>query len=181
MARTSMAMLLASLRSATTGGRCGRRRGGDTGGLLVRDLARVTAEQPGRRELAELVPDHVLGHVHGNELVAVVHRERVPDEIRDHRARARPRLHDALLVARVHRANLLHEAVVNVGTFMYASRHYRVALFIAWPCHVSAHERSGVATPSSCAGSSRLPSCPTGSRHSGHHAYDHRAGDRAGS
>src|SRR5581483_8083640 len=118
-------MLLPSLRG---GGRCGR-RGRHAGSLLVRDLARVTAEQPGRRELAELVTDHVLGHVHGNELVAVVHRERVPDEVRDHRARARPRLHDTLLVARVHRADLLHEAVVDVGSFMYASRHYRVAYY----------------------------------------------------
>src|SRR5262245_49288627 len=42
-------------------------------GRLLR-LCRVSLERPRRRELAELVPDHVLGDVHGDELLAVVHR-----------------------------------------------------------------------------------------------------------
>ena len=33
----------------------------------------MAAEGPGRRELAELVPDHVFGDVDRHELVAVVH------------------------------------------------------------------------------------------------------------
>src|SRR5574337_1239499 len=38
--------------------------------LLVR---RMPGEGAGRREFAELVADHVLTHLHGQELVAVVH------------------------------------------------------------------------------------------------------------
>src|SRR5690242_12688027 len=40
-------------------------------GLLGRGLDRVALERPGGRELAQLVPHHVLGHVHGNELLPV--------------------------------------------------------------------------------------------------------------
>src|SRR5688572_8625916 len=83
----------------------------------------MAAEQPRRRELAELVTDHVLGHVHRNELVAVVHGERVPDEVGDDRARARPRLHDALLVARVHRRDALRQTLVDVRALFYRSSH----------------------------------------------------------
>src|SRR5690349_5135147 len=39
-------------------------------GLLV---GRVALERAGVRELAELVADHLVGHVHGNVLLAVVH------------------------------------------------------------------------------------------------------------
>src|SRR5262249_22078234 len=35
-------------------------------------VAGVTIERPGRRELAEFVPDHVLGHQHGDEFVPVI-------------------------------------------------------------------------------------------------------------
>src|SRR5690606_15619342 len=45
-------------------------------GPLVRKLAAVPTEEPRRRELAQLVADHVLRDVHGDELVAVVHRQR---------------------------------------------------------------------------------------------------------
>src|SRR4051794_37676871 len=71
-----------------------RRRGArpGLGGLA----AGVTAEHARRRELAELVPDHVLLHEHAEELVAVVHLEGVPHELRRDRARACPGL-DGLL------------------------------------------------------------------------------------
>jgi hypothetical protein len=48
----------------------------------------VAAEGPGRRELAQAVADHVLGHVDLQEGAAVVHVERVPDELgQDHAGR----------------------------------------------------------------------------------------------
>ena len=50
-------------------------------GPPLRDAARVAAVRAGRRELAELVADHVLGDEHGDVLTPVVHRERVADEI----------------------------------------------------------------------------------------------------
>src|SRR6266487_1579906 len=62
--------------------------GGSRLGLTLRRraLGAVAAEQPRRGELAKLVPHHVLGDVDGDELVPVVHRERMPDEIRRDRA-----------------------------------------------------------------------------------------------
>ena len=42
-------------------------------------VARVAVERARRRELAELVADHVLGDEHRDELAAVVHREGQPD------------------------------------------------------------------------------------------------------
>src|SRR5947209_2245231 len=44
-------------------------------------LAAVAPERAGERELAELVPDHVLGDVHRHELAAVVHGQRVADHL----------------------------------------------------------------------------------------------------
>src|SRR5688500_15782759 len=45
-------------------------------------VAAVTVVGPGRGELAELVADHVLGHEHGLERLAVVHGERQADHVR---------------------------------------------------------------------------------------------------
>src|SRR3982751_1432665 len=47
--------------------------------LLGGSLRRVALERTRGRKLAELVPDHVLRHVHGNELLPAVHSERVAD------------------------------------------------------------------------------------------------------
>src|SRR5690606_22686358 len=76
-------------------------------GPLVRELAAVAPEEPRRRELAELVADHVFRDVHGNELVPVVHRERVPNEFRGDRRCTRPGLDDPLLAPGVHLPDLL--------------------------------------------------------------------------
>ena len=54
--------------------------------LSATSLPLWPAEEPRRGELAELVPDHVLVHVHRDELVAVVHGERVADELGRDRA-----------------------------------------------------------------------------------------------
>ena len=56
--------------------------------------ARVAVEGPGRRELAELVADHVLGHQHRDELLAVVDAEGQPDELRQDGRAPRPGLDD---------------------------------------------------------------------------------------
>src|SRR3990172_7701299 len=53
-----------------------RRRGRRRPGL------RVPLENPGMREFAELVADHVLGDVHRDMLLAVVHRDRESHEVR---------------------------------------------------------------------------------------------------
>src|SRR4030095_2599735 len=57
-------------------------------------LARVAVERPGRRELAQLVRDHVLGGYLRNELASVVDRERHPQHLGENGRAARPRLDD---------------------------------------------------------------------------------------
>src|SRR3954449_13398876 len=86
----------------------GRRAGG--GGRLA---ATVAAEGAGRGELAELVPDHVLLDEDLQELVAVVDLERVAHELRDDRARPRPRLDGLLGAVFVELAHLLVELLVD--------------------------------------------------------------------
>src|SRR5699024_8932020 len=50
-------------------------------------------------------------------------REGMPHELGRHRARARPGLHDPLLVLRVHRPHLLLERLLNERAFLDASCH----------------------------------------------------------
>ena len=73
------------------------RRGAD--GLLIARYSFETFLSPewpmegaGRRELAELVTDHLLGDVHRDELLAVVDAERQADELRQDRRAPRPGL-----------------------------------------------------------------------------------------
>src|SRR5581483_1868634 len=108
--RRCLRCAIASMRSL----RRRRRRRSGLGDLL---LCRVADEGAGGAELSELVADHVLGHVHGNELAAVVHRERVPDELGDDRRTPRPGLDDRLLVAFGHRLHLLREVGVDERAF----------------------------------------------------------------
>src|SRR5260221_7239173 len=80
---------------------------GDGRGLLA--LGRVPLERPGEAELAQLVADHALRHVDGDELLPVVDGDRVPDELREDRGAARPGLDDLLLELAVHFVDTLPE------------------------------------------------------------------------
>src|SRR5215467_2831118 len=70
--------------------RCGRRSGRGRSGSRCRGCAsalgfavgRMAVEHPARRELAELVADHFLGHQHRNVLLAVVNAEVEANELR---------------------------------------------------------------------------------------------------
>ena len=78
----------------------------------------MVLEHAGEREFAELVADHVLGDVHGDEGLAVVNAERVADEIGGDRRAAGPGLDgflgatglDGLL-------DLLEQVVIDEETF----------------------------------------------------------------
>ena len=73
----------------------------------------MTAEGPGRRELTELVTNHIFRHKDGQEGVSVVDQERHPHELRGHRRTPRPRL-DRLAVIRLLRfLDLDQEVLVN--------------------------------------------------------------------
>src|SRR5712664_3698929 len=91
-------------------------------GLLGHVLT-VAAEHPGGHELAELVPDHVLGDVDRDELVAVVHRERVAHEFGQDRAAPRPGLEHALLAAPVESLDLLDQGIHHVRPLLDRTRH----------------------------------------------------------
>src|ERR1044071_9954869 len=56
----------------------------------LRLAAAVPAENPRGGKLAQLVTDHVFLDEDGDELVAVVHLELVPDKLGNDRARASP-------------------------------------------------------------------------------------------
>src|SRR5690606_3874517 len=78
-------------------------------GLLVRGVAVVGA---GRRELAELVPHHVLAHRHRHMLVAVVHAEGQPHELGQDRRATAPDLDDLVAATGARLVGLLQEKAV---------------------------------------------------------------------
>src|SRR3546814_6273250 len=82
-------------------------------GLLVR---RVAEEGARRRELAELVAHHVLGHQDRQELLAVVNTERQPDELRHDGRAARPGLDDLVATRPARRLGLLQQIAVDERT-----------------------------------------------------------------
>src|SRR5258705_1065864 len=102
MRATALASFSGSVRSWAfllmgSASRCRRRRGGcgrggwraRTGAAFRLAVRRMAVEHARRRELAELVADHLLGDQHGNVLLPVVDAERQPDEVRqDGRAAA---------------------------------------------------------------------------------------------
>src|SRR5438105_14748842 len=88
----------------------------------------VTAERARRRELAELVPDHRLGHEYRDVLAAVMHRERVAEHGRhDHRTPG-PRLDDVLGALLVLNVDLLLQVVVDERALLEAAWHCSVLL-----------------------------------------------------
>src|SRR5579883_1828844 len=87
-----MAGLLVTIRSRSLIGLNSLLAGGLAG------LAAVSLERAGRGELAELVADHVLGHVELDEVLAVVDGEVLAHELGHDRAGARPGL-DRVAVA----------------------------------------------------------------------------------
>jgi hypothetical protein len=57
----------------------------------------MAPERAGGNELAQLVADHILRHVHGHVLAAVMDGESVTDEFREDRGGAAPGLDDLFL------------------------------------------------------------------------------------
>src|SRR5271166_2843155 len=86
--------------------------------LLVGGMA---AEGACRRELAELVADHVLGHLHRQELVAVIDPERQPDELRQDSRAARPDLDDLVAGRRLRRFGLGQQVTVDERSLPYGT------------------------------------------------------------
>src|SRR6185503_7453260 len=103
--------------------RCSTARRRCTRSPLRLSVRRVAVEGARRRELAELVTDHFLGHLHRNVLVAVVDTEEKPDELRQDRRAAAPDP-DHLVAARSARGfRLLEQIAVDERTFPNRTRH----------------------------------------------------------
>src|SRR5215831_9063233 len=91
------------------------------GGGLLRLSMRL--EGAGKGELAEPVADHVLRHVDGDELPAVVHGQGVAHELRRDGGAARPRLQHLLLALAVELLHPLLQTLVDVRPLLGRSSH----------------------------------------------------------
>src|SRR5262245_18356115 len=94
----------------------------------------MAIEHARRRELPELVTDHLLGHQHRNVLLAVVHAEGQPDELRQDGRAPAPDPDHLVAARRARRLRLLEQIAVNERTFTNRTRHDAVLayLFRAW-------------------------------------------------
>ena len=97
--------------------------GGPVTGGRLRRLAAVAAEGPGRGELAELVADHVLGHVQLDEVPAVVDGEVLADELGHDRAGPRPGLDRLAAAGGVGPVHLLEQPLDDVRAFLERTSH----------------------------------------------------------
>src|SRR5437762_1252673 len=93
--------------------------------LLVR---RMRLERTGQRELAELVPDHILRDVNRNVLLAVVNRNRQADEIRRYRRASRPGLDRPLVGGRPRGFDLRLQVVIDERTLLDRTCHLSLPL-----------------------------------------------------
>src|SRR5579875_95253 len=85
----------------------------------VRRLASgMPPEGPCRSKFAQLVADHVLAHEDRHMATAIMHRDRMPHELREDRRGARPRADDLLLVALVERFDSAIQLGVHEGALL---------------------------------------------------------------
>src|SRR6266511_1949551 len=94
-------------------------------------VARVTAERAGRRELTELVADHLLRDEDGHVLAAVVAGDRMTDHLGEDRRRTGPGADHPLLVHVVHRLDAAHQPLLDERSFLRRPGH--LALLLAAP------------------------------------------------
>src|SRR4029077_11641341 len=104
---------------------CRRSRPGGALGLAVRGM---TVERARRRELAYLVPNHLLGDDHRDVLLAVVDAEGEPDELRQDGRAARPDADHLVATRRPCCIRLLEQIAVDKRTLPDRTRHDRLSL-----------------------------------------------------
>src|SRR3712207_351460 len=103
----------------------------------------VPTERPRGRELAELVPDHRLGHEDRDVLAAVVHGDRVPEHVGDDRRAPRPGADDVLGALLVLGVRLLEQVVVDERALLQAAWHLsRTPLPLSASCSCAGGGRS---------------------------------------
>src|SRR5690242_11375687 len=108
-----------------TFGRSGSRRAGSawracTFGFAIR---RMPVERARRRELAELVADHLLSDDHRDVLLPVIDAESQSDELRQDRRTPRPDADHLVASGRARGIRLLQQIAVNKWTLPERTRH----------------------------------------------------------
>src|SRR5229473_653114 len=106
----------------------------------------VAVEGACRRELAELVANHVLGDQHRDELVAVIDAKGQADELREDRRAPRPGLDDLVAPGCARLLGLLQEVAVDERPLPYRACHLRSPLLLVAPTHDVAIGRLVVAS-----------------------------------
>src|SRR5690348_10872235 len=91
----------------------------------------MAVEGARRRELTELVADHVLGHEDRDEFVPVVDAEGQADELREDRRTTGPRLDDLVASAASRLLRLLQQIAVDERSLPCRARHSRSPLLRA--------------------------------------------------
>ena len=94
----------------------------------------MMGEGSGEDELAQLVSDHVLGDVDGDEGSAVVDRDRVLDEVGEDGRTSGPGLDDFLVSGLVLLLDSLEKTRIAVRTLFETSRHVSFSSWITWRC-----------------------------------------------
>jgi siroheme synthase (precorrin-2 oxidase/ferrochelatase) len=90
--------------------------------------AGVTSEGSGGHELAQLVADHILGHIDGNVLTAIMHSNGMTNEGGEDGGRSGPGLEHLLLAGIVQLLNALVQLRSYKGAFFNASAHLYILL-----------------------------------------------------
>src|SRR5271165_4595905 len=93
----------------------------------------MAVERARRRELAELVADHLLRHEHGNVLVAVVDAEGQADELRQDGRTPAPDLDDVGAARTARSVGLPQEIAVDERPFPNRARHGSTSLLARVP------------------------------------------------
>ena len=89
-------------------------------------------EGPGRRKLAQFVPDHVFRHKYGIENLAVVHQKRVSNEIRRDHGASGPGLNWFLGSAGTHLLDLFEKLYFHERSLFQRSAHRLFRLFLVF-------------------------------------------------
>ena len=69
------------------------------------------------------MPNHVLGHIDRDELVAVVHRKGEPNHFRQDVGATRPGFDDLPLPGFLRLLDLSHQVIIDKGTFFNGTTH----------------------------------------------------------
>ena len=83
----------------------------------------MALERTGKRELAELVPDHIFRDVYRNMLSTVMNGDGMTDKLRENSRCARPGLKNLLLALLIHGNDSVIQLLFHERSFLQTSAH----------------------------------------------------------